>query len=242
MSSFVPPTLRQLPLSLRLVISLALLTLGVGYLVAILNLYLTYNLTDGSPGLTPADLKRAFYGNRDNTKLAAKIHGGSMEQFLPKRGDKEKILSWIQDGATTEGYESVVRPILQQNCVRCHNPSGLQRFAPLTSYEQVMAVTQIDRGEPVGLWARVAHTHIQSIALIFAFLGCVFCLTALPERIRIAVAVLPFVVLLADFGTRFVARFWPNIVYLMMGSGALIGLLFAVMILYPLYEMWLKKA
>ena len=171
-------------------------------MVAILNLY------------------RAFYGNRETTKLAAKIHGGSMEQFLPKQGDKEKILSWVQDGATTEGYESVVRPILQQ----------------------VMAVTQIDRGEPVGLWARVAHTHIQSIALIFAFLGCVFCFTALPERIRIAVAVLPFFVLLADFGTRLLARFWPNIVYLMMGSGTLIGLLFAVMILYPLYEMRLKEA
>jgi mono/diheme cytochrome c family protein len=234
-------SLKTLPLTLRVVISLALLTIGVGYLVAMLNLYLTYSLTDGATGLGPSDLKRAFYGNRDNTKLAAKIHGGSMEQFLTRRGDKEKILSWIQDGAEQRGYEEVVRPILTQNCVRCHNPNGLQRFAPLTSYEEVMIVTQVDRGEPVSLWARVAHTHLQSIGLIFLFLGTVFSFTSLEERWKVAIVVLPFAALLLDFGTRFLARYVAGIVYLMMAAGALLGLSFAVMILYPLYDLWLKK-
>ena len=145
--------LRQLPIPLRLVISLTLIVLGVGYLIALANLFMTYELTDGERGLTSEDLRRAFYGDRDNTKLAAKINGGSMEQFLPTAGDKEKILSWIQDGAEVKGFEAVVHPILVANCVRCHNPEGLQRFTPLTSYEEVMVVTQIDRGEPVSLWA-----------------------------------------------------------------------------------------
>ena len=233
--------LRALPLPLKLVISLGLAVLGLGYLIALANLYLTYNLTDGEPGLTVSDLRRAFYGNRETTKLAAKIDGGSMEQFLPRPGDKEKILSWIQDGATREGYEAVVRPILAENCVRCHNPEGLQRYTPLTSYEEVMVVTQVDRGEPVSLWARVAHTHIQSIGLIFLVLGAVFCFTSVPDKWKTAVVVLPFVTLVVDFGARFLARVVPGIVYLMMLSGALLGLLFAVMILVPLYEMWIKK-
>ena len=233
--------LRDFPAPLKLVISLTLMVLGLGYLIATVNLYLTYSLTDGEPGLTPGDLKRAFYGNRDNTKLAGKINGGSMQQFLPKTGEKEKVLSWIQDGADREGYDRTVRPILVENCVRCHNPNGLQRFAPLTSYEQVMAVTQIDRGEPVSLWARVAHTHIQSIGLIFLVLGSVFSLTSLPSRWKVTIVVLPFVALLVDFGTRFLARYVPEIVYLMLVSGAAIGVLFAVMILVPLYEMWIKK-
>jgi hypothetical protein len=117
----------------------------------------------------------------------------------------------------------------------------LQRFAPLTTYEEVMSVTQIDRGEPVALWARVAHTHIQSIGLIFFVLGSVFSLTSLATRWKMLVIVLPFAALLVDFGTRFLAKYVPDLVYLMMASGAGIGVCFAVMILVPLYEMWIKK-
>ena len=233
--------LSKLPLPLKLLVSLTLVVLGLGYLVAIVNLYLTYSLTDGQPGLSPSDLQRSFYGNRDNTKLAAKIHGGSMEQFLPLPGDREKVLTWIQDGAERSGYDETVRPILAENCVRCHNPEGLQRFAPLTSFEEVMVVTQIDRGEPVSLWARVAHTHIQSIGMIFLVLGSAFAFTSVPERWKIVILVAPFVALLVDFGARFLAKYIPSAVYLMMASGAVIGMLFAVLILVPLYEMWLKK-
>ena len=233
--------LSNLPLSVRLVISYTIVMLGIGYLIALFNLYVTYSLTDGQPGLTVGDLKRAFYGNRDNTRLAAKIHGGSMEQFLPRPGDKEKILSWIQDGASKEKYDTVTKPILMQNCVRCHSPEGLQRFRPLTNYEEVMTVVQIDRGEPVGLWARVAHTHIQSIALIFFVLGLVFSFTSVGNGLKYFTVSVSFLSLPLDFGSRFLAKYYPNLVYLMMASGALLGFSFAVMILLPLYEMWIKK-
>ncbi len=103
-----------------------------------------------------------------------------------------------------------------------------------------MAVTQIDRGEPVQLWARVAHTHIQSIGLIFLVLAGVFSLTRLPEKLKAAVIVLPFAVLLADFGFRYLIKHAPGLVYAMAASGALMGLLFAALILVPLYEMWLR--
>jgi len=233
--------LAHLPFLQRLVLSLVLIVLGVGYLIATYNLYLTYNLTDGEPGLTVSDLRRAFYGRRDNTKLASKIHGGSMEQFLRKAGDKEKILTWIQDGAEQGTYETTVRPILAENCIRCHNPAGLQRFAPLTSYEEVMTVTQIDRGEPVALWARVAHTHIQSIGLVFLILAGAFSFTSVRHSLKVVVVTLPFIMLLIDFGARFLAKYWPDFVYVMLASGASIGLLFAIMILVPIYEMWLKR-
>ena len=233
--------LSSLPLSVRIVISCTIAMLGIGYLIALFNLYLTYSLTDGQPGLTVEDLKRAFYGNRDNTRLAAKIHGGSMEQFLPRPGDKEKILSWIQDGASQEEYDAVTKPILMQNCVRCHSPGGLQHFRPLTTYEEVMTVVQIDRGEPVGLWARVAHTHIQSIALIFLVLGLVFSFTSVRNWLKCLTVGVPFLALPIDFGSRILAKYYPDLVYLMMMSGALLGLSFAVMILLPLYEMWLRK-
>lgn len=235
------PVLSRMTLPWKALLSLTVMVMGVGYLIALANLYLTYHLTDGEPGLTPSDLRRAFYGNRTNTKLASKIDGGSMSQYLKKAGDKEKVLSWIQDGADAAGYEKTVKPILAANCTRCHNPNGLQRFAPLTNYEEVMAVTQVDRGEPIHLWARVAHTHIQSIGLIFFVLGLIFCLTSLSDATKTAVIVAPFFLLVIDFGARFLARYWPGTIFIMMGAGAALGLCFAAMIVYPLYEMWLKK-
>ncbi len=233
--------LRELPKPLKITISITLVVLGIGYLIALLNLKLTYEHEDGEEGLTPADLKRAFYGDRTNTRIAAKIDGGSMEQFLPVPGQKEKILNWIQDGLEEEEYEDVISPILTKNCTRCHNPQGVSYFRPLTSFEEVLTVTNIDRGEPVQLWARVAHTHIQSIGLIFLVLGSVFSFTSLRESIRTTIIIVPFVALLLDFGMRFLSKYNADFVFGMMGAGAIVGISLAVMIVYPLYEMWLKK-
>ncbi|MEW5976679.1 MAG: hypothetical protein AB1898_12825 [Acidobacteriota bacterium] len=233
--------LSDLPVVIKVVVSLTIVMLAVGYVISLVNLYLTYSMTDGEPGLTPNDLRRAFYGNRDNTRLAAKIHGGSMEQFLTVPGDKERILSWIQDGAAEPQYERAVKPILKGYCIRCHSDDGVASFRPLTTYEEVLTVTEIDRGEPIALWARVAHTHIQSIGLIFLVLGLVFSLTGIRQEWKLAIVVAPFAALLADFGARALSKVYPNLVYLVMASGAVLGLAFLVMTLLPLYEFWLRR-
>jgi hypothetical protein len=233
--------LSQLPLSLKLLVTIFLMVLGVGYFISLANLYLTYNLTDGEPGLTVNDLKRAFYGNRDNTRLAAKIDGGSMEQYLPVPGEKQAILSWIQDGAHEGGFTEKVQPILMRNCVRCHSPTGFSSFRPLTTYDQVLTVTKVDRGEPEMLWARVAHTHILSIGIIFFCLGGIFSFTSVPETGKALAVSVPFVALVVDFGSRYFAKYVPDFVYVMMMMGGVLGLSFAVMILVPLYELWVKR-
>ncbi len=237
----IPIRLSQLSPSLRWVITLALLVLGAGYGVALLNLYYTYSMMDGQPGLTAEDLKRAFYGRRNVTRLAAKIDGGSMEQFLPNPMEKAKILNWLQDGASREGFDQAVRPIFMQNCWRCHNPQGFMYMRPLQTYEQVQEVIKVDRGEPAPVWARVAHTHLQSIALIFLVTGVVFAASSLSERLKTLVVITPFVALVVDFGSRYLARYHTGFVYLMMAAGAAAGLAFAAMLAVSLFEMWWKR-
>jgi len=232
--------LRDLSLPLKLLVTVFLIVLGIGYLISMANLYLTYSLTDGEPGLTAADLKRAFYGDRNNTRLAAKIDGGSMEQFLPVPGEKEIILSWVQDGAHEDQFDAKVMPVLMRNCVRCHSAGRVSSFRPLTSYEEVMTVTKVDRGEPPALWARVAHTHVLSIGIIFFCLGMIFSFTSYKDSVKAVIVLIPFLALLVDFGCRFLAKYLPALVYLMMMTGAVLGLSLALMILIPLYEMWLK--
>ena len=243
MDIHVPPSLRLHKLSMlyKVLVSGFLLTLGVGYLIALVNLNYQYSMLDGQPGVSPADLKRAFYGDRTNTKLAAKISGGSMEQYLPNPAHKNIILNWIQDGAHEQDFDLRVKPILTRNCMRCHSSIGIMSQRPLTSYKEVMEVVQIDRGEPASLWARVSHTHIQSIGMILFLFGLIFSLTSLNSKLKTFMVAIPFFDLLLDFGSRFLAKYNADFVYIMMGTGAVLGLSMAVMILIPLYEMWLKK-
>ena len=39
--------LSRLPVAVKITLSLSIVMLGIGYLIALLNLYLTYNMTDG---------------------------------------------------------------------------------------------------------------------------------------------------------------------------------------------------
>jgi hypothetical protein len=233
--------LADLPRVPRVVLTLFVLMAGIGYAVAVLNLYFSYSDVDGKAGLTPDDLKRSFYGQRDKTVLAATINGGSMEQYLQSPTDKGKILSWIQDGATKEGFERDVQPVLNRSCTRCHSATGSASFRALTTYEEVQAVTQIDRGESLPIWARVAHTHLQAIGLIFLALGLLYAFCPIRENLKLVVVCTPFLMLGVDFGTRALARIWPNMVYAMIISGALMGLATAVMIVSILYELWFGK-
>jgi hypothetical protein len=39
-------------------------------------------------------------------------------------------------------FEKDIKPIINSNCVTCHNPNGISSFLPLTSFEGVKAAVQ----------------------------------------------------------------------------------------------------
>ena len=104
-------------------------------------------LISGAILLSELNISRTFlYGiHNQNPDLKAKIDGGSMQKFLAE-DDKEKILSWIRDGARKEKYLANVKPILEKRCVSCHTAGGIAFFSPLTSYSEVRTVAGIDSG------------------------------------------------------------------------------------------------
>jgi hypothetical protein len=232
--------LQHLPGSSRIVVSLFAVLIGIGYLVAMAHLYFTYSGVDGKPGVTPRDLQLTFHGMGGKTVLAAAIDGGKMEQYLRSPAEKAELLSWIHAGAAKESFHSV-QPIFTNNCAGCHSSSGPAKFRLLTNYEQVAAVTEVDRGESLAAFARIAHTHIQSLALVYLALGLLFCFTAIREGIKTVVVSTPFLALATDFGARGLARIWPEMAYLVLASGMLLGLATALMILGILLDLWLPK-
>lgn len=232
--------LRDLPYEMRVVLTFFVALVSFGYGVAVLNLYFTYAPIDGRPGLSVADFQRSLLGNRDNTTLGRVLQGGSMEQYMKDPAEKGRVLSWIQDGTRKEQF-GAVEPIFKRNCVACHQPGGPAGFRPLRTYEEVLAVAQIDRGETLPTWARVAHTHVQSLALVYLALGLIFTLCTLPSRVKTAVVCTPFVALFLDFGARGLARFSPGLMYVTLGAGGLMSLATAVMTLVILRELWVIR-
>jgi len=233
--------LAQLPRAARVAISLFVVVLGSGYLTALVNLYVTYADADGKSGLTPDDVKLRLYGNRSTTTLESVIApGGKMSQYMKEPGGREAIIAWLHTGASQAGFLKV-QPILGRNCLRCHSPSGAASFRPLTNYQQVMGVAQVDTGESTANWARTAHTHIQSMALMYLALGLAFAFCGMSDRIKIPVISVPFIAIISDFTARELAHYWPNWTYVVLLSGMLIGIATAALSLGILYELWMAK-
>jgi len=232
--------LAQFPVSARIVMTGFVLMMLCGYFVAVLNLYLTYKDSDGKAGLAPSDVKKSIHGDRGKTLLASKIDGGTMEKYVASPEDKQKLLAWIHGGAKQSDFASV-QPVFKKSCIGCHSAAGAASFRPLEDFKQVAAVATPDKGESLAKFARIAHTHLQSLSLVYLALGLLFVFCGLPEKIKIPMAASPFVALFGDFFSRGLIPHFPFFVYPMMGAGALLGISTVSMVAVVLWELWIAE-
>jgi len=220
--------------------SMFLITIGIGYLFALLNLYYTHQGRDGEPGLSVQDVTLAYYGSHNQTRLGAAING-PMAPNLPNIAAKTTILDWIQNGATKEEFEEKINPILQSNCVMCHSAESGMSIPHFDSYENVLALTATDTGATIPALVRVSHIHLFGIAFILFFVGRIFILCELPVTIKRITAAAPFVFLLLDIGSWFITKIIPDFAYVVIAAGGLVGISFSLQVLISLYQMWFYK-
>lgn len=230
-------SLKNIPLPVKVLLTSFLLTISIGYIFAILYLY----LIDIEPhrqagmGLLEATIHK-YYGNRGNTRLEKAIKG-SMGDRLTEQ-EKKEILKWIADGATADGYLKI-KPAIDKNCTVCHTRgTGL---IPLTTYEEVRAVTDIDLGESIRVLARVSHIHLYGMSFIFILTGIIFAFTEINMYLKVFIIVLPFVAIWMDIGSWWFTKYKPVFAYTVIVGGGLMGFAFGAQVLISLHEMWLKK-
>jgi len=228
----------DISVSERILNSLFLLTILMGYLFSLGQIYFTHQGRDGQPGLSIADVKIAYHGSPDQTRLAAAIKG-PMAGNLKSAADKDIILDWIDSGAQREIYESRVAPILQRDCQSCHSPVSGMNLPPLTSYEQVAKLTEADSGASLPSLVRVSHIHLFGIAFILFFVGKLFILCEMPVWLKRLTIGIPFLSMLVDIFAWYLTREAPAFAYLLVLSGALMGLSLNFQIWISLYQMWL---
>jgi len=145
----VRPVLTTLPLSAKVLLTLFLLLIGVGYLAALGNLYHQHSLADGKEGLSLDDLRAAFHGlevapgesgsDQDpamKSRMQQMIEpGGEMRKHLIKGGPQavRTLETWLQHGAveaqfTQKGLAGAGDPaaadVIMSRCLDCHNADG----------------------------------------------------------------------------------------------------------------------
>jgi len=214
-----------------------LLTIGLGYLFALANLYYTHQGRDGKPGLSVDDVMIMYHGSHAQTRLGAAVNG-IMEANLKYKSDKEVILRWLQEGAEQAGYTTTIAPILNRDCIMCHTPSINPSLPNLTNYAGVLEVSQAGGGAPLPVLIRVGHIHIFGIAFILFFIGKLFVLCEMNVYFKRVAVVIPFAAMLLDVLSWFITKTIPEFAYVVIGSGGLMGLSMAMQILVSIYQMW----
>jgi hypothetical protein len=217
-----------------------LLTIGLGYLFALANLYYTHQGRDGKPGLSIDDVMIMYHGSHTQTRLGAAING-IMEPNLKFKTDKDVIHKWLQDGATEDGYKKTIAPILNRDCIICHTPSISPNLPDLSNYAGVSQVAQAGGGAPLPVLIRVGHIHIFGIAFILFFIGKLFVMCDMNRYLKRIAVVIPFAAMLLDVLSWFITKTIPEFAYVVIGSGALMGLSMAAQILVSIYQMWFYK-
>jgi hypothetical protein len=102
----------ELPYSLRVLYSCALIVLGLGYISALIYLFHSHaGRAGGSPtAMSIDDVVVAYRGSGKGSKLESALRG-SMATMLPAE-ENSALVKWVQGGADKSAYETAVKPIL----------------------------------------------------------------------------------------------------------------------------------
>ena len=138
--------LARLSVAGKLLITLFLLLIGCGYLVATANIYFKHQDADLEPGLTLDDLKRSFHGLEKMVTPEAKVtvtspmldqvrDGGEMREHLEAGGEPtiRALITWLEAGAEEETFaigslaeadDPSAQQVIADRCLECHNSDG----------------------------------------------------------------------------------------------------------------------
>ncbi len=217
-----------------------LLTVGIGYMFALIQILLTHGMADGKFGLSVDDIVYSYYGNRSGTVLEQKLNG-SMKQNASDQ-QRFEIIQWVRDGADFDEYkDNGIEKIIQERCVMCHNKeaSGIPNF---NDFEKLKALTTQDEGATLASLTRGSHIHMFGISFIFMFVGIIFSFSQTTSVKYKCIAIgMPYVFLIADILSWWLTKFFPFFAWLVIFAGMGMAVSFMFMWFTSIMEMWLFK-
>jgi len=231
---------KYLPMGQRIMFSSTLVVLGIGYLFAMIYIFASQAGRDGNPGLSVQDLIIAYSGSKSDTRIESALKG-PMQNMLP---DKERavIIAWVRSGVKKESYESSgAQKIISQRCLTCHDGSN-PHIPNLSTFEGVSQVAIMDTGMDFFTLIRVSHIHMFGISFIFFIISSIFIHSYIrPLWLKCIIIVIPFIAVVADIFSWYLTKVFTGFAWVVMISGALMGMAFAAQWIISFYQMWFYK-
>jgi hypothetical protein len=229
----------EFPLSMRTLFTGTLIVLGIGYLFAMIQIYSAHAARDGKPGLSVEDIRIAYSGQKDTTKLEGALMG-PMSGMLPL-GERGDIVGWVRRGLDEKEYEDRIKPIFDKRCVACHDGSN-PHIPALNGYHEVAEEAEIDTGMDLFTLVRVSHIHMFGLTFIFFIMGLIFSHAFFrPVWVKSVVVAAPFVAIILDIASWYLTKLAPGLAWVVIASGALMGTSFAFQWVVSMYQMWFYK-
>lgn len=216
-----------LPLSVKMLFTGYLLTIGFGLLMAGAQIMLTHGMADGKPGLSVDDVVYSYYGHRN----------GSMKDNAPPQVRLD-IIKWAREGALSKEWDSKFKTIFETHCTACHNAgSSLPDFSKLENVQQRAVV---DTGISFTSLTKVSHIHLFGIAFIFMLMGAIFVFAVgIPEMIKAMLIMIPFAFLIIDVISWWLTKLNPEFAWITIIGGYGYTLASTAMLFISLYQMWI---
>jgi hypothetical protein len=230
----------ELPQSLRVLYTAALLVLGMGYLFALIYLFHSYSGRDGNPlTLSYDDIVIAYSGSGKGSRLESALRG-PMAAMLP-HDEMTTVLTWAQEGAERAAYESRIKVIFDKRCMLCHDGSN-PHLPNLNGFDNVSKMTEKDTGTGIFTLVRVSHIHLFGLTFVFFLMGIVFSHAYLrPVWLKSTVVAAPFLALTLDVSSWYFTKLYHPFAIIVMAAGGLMGACFAFMWCVSMYQMWFSR-
>jgi hypothetical protein len=225
-------------ISLKMLFSGYLAVVGIGYLMALMQILFTHGMADGKFGLSIDDIVYSYYGNRSGSVLESQLNGSMKPMALDE--ERFKIIQWTRNGADVTQYEDEIRHIIEKRCIACHNADSGMGIPDFTRLENFMVTAETDTGATFASLIRVSHIHLFGIAFIFMFVGIIFSLASgVPVWLKATAIIMPYIFLLVDIVSWWLTKLHPNFAWLVIIGGLAMALSFAFMWCVSMYEMWI---
>ncbi len=230
--------LTKLAIHVKVLFTGYLIVIGIGLIIAGLQILLTHGMADGKFGVSVEDIVYSYYGNRTGSKLEKALNGPMKNYATPE--ERALLIKWVRKGAPDNEYETKIKPIIQNRCAKCHGV--IPSIPDLTKKEVLKEYAKVDTGASIQQLTRLSHIHLFGMAFIFMLLGFIFSFSVGINKIIKSILIFtPFAFQLIDISAWWLTKFWPNFAYFVIIGGFGYFSASAVMIIISLYQMWFMK-
>ena len=113
--------------------------------------------------------------------------------------------------------------------------------AALDTYENTEEWLSQDKGKSIPRLVGISHTHILASVTVVFILVSILCSTSYPQALKVTLCAWSYFTIALDIGGWWLAKLSPSFSFMVILGGASMGTAWGLLILLPLYELWIKK-